>query len=69
MRADEPSVEEQADRYPNVARWGQAMLQRPAVRDGMAVGVARPETIEGGLSGFTDEHRSILWGERQHAAR
>ncbi len=63
------SVEEQADRYPNVARWGQAMLQRPAVRDGMAVGVARPETIEGGLSGFTDEHRSILWGERQHAAR
>lgn len=63
------SVKEQADRYSNVARWGQAMLQRPAVRDGMAVGVARPETIEGGLSGFTDEHRSILWGERQHAAR
>jgi len=62
-------VEEQADRYPHVARWGQAMLQRPAVRDGMAVGVARPETIEGGLDGFTDEHRSILWGERQHAAR
>ncbi|MCC2981089.1 glutathione S-transferase family protein [Sphingomonas sp. IC4-52] len=62
-------VEEQADRYPNVARWGQAMLQRPAVRDGMAVGIARPETIEGGLDGFTDEHRSILWGERQHAAR
>ena len=45
------------------------MLQRPAVRDGMAVGVPRPETIEGGLNGFTDEHRSILWGERQHAAR
>ena len=62
-------VEEQAHRYPHVARWGQAMLQRPAVRDGMAVGVARPETIEGGLDGFTDEHRSILWGERQHAAR
>ena len=62
-------MEQQADRYPNVARWGQAMLQRPAVRDGMAVGVARPETIEGGLNGFTDEHRSILWGERQHAAR
>ena len=61
--------EEQASRYPHVARWGQAMLARPAVREGMALGIARPETIEGGLDGFTDEHRSILWGERQHAAR
>jgi GST-like protein len=59
-------IAEQADRYPHVARWGEAMLARPAVRDGMAVGVARKETIEGGLDGFTDEHRSILWGERQH---
>ena len=62
-------VEEQGSRYPHVARWGQAMLARPAVREGMTLGIARPETIEGGLDGFTDEHRSILWGERQHAAR
>ena len=62
-------IEEQATRYPHVARWGTAMLARPAVAEGMKVGVARPETIEGGLDGFSDEHRSILWGERQHAAR
>jgi len=42
---------------------------RPAVKAGMALGQARPETIEGGMQGFNDEHRSILWGERQHAAR
>ena len=56
-------------RFPNVQRWGAAMLERPAVAEGMAVGVARAETIEGGLTGFTDEHRAILWGDRQHVKR
>ena len=60
---------EKAGRYPNVDRWGAAMLARPAVAEGMQTGTARAETIEGGLTGFTDEHRSILWGERQHARR
>ncbi len=60
---------EKKGQYPNVERWGEAMLARPAVAEGMRVGVARAETIEGGLTGFTDEHRSILWGERQHAGR
>ena len=62
-------IAEQAADFPHIARWGEAMLARPAVRDGMAVGVARPETIEGGLAGFGDEHRSILWGDRQHDAQ
>src|SRR3546814_3134332 len=57
---------EKAGRFPNVDRWGAAMLERPAVAEGMTVGVARAETIEGGLTGFTDEHRAILWGDRQH---
>jgi GSH-dependent disulfide-bond oxidoreductase len=56
-------------RYPHVARWQTAMMARPAVVQGMAVGEARPETVEGGLKGFSDEHRSILWGDRQHAPR
>jgi GST-like protein len=56
-------------RFPNVARWGAAIFERPAVAEGMTVGVARAETIEGGLTGFTDEHRAILWGDRQHAPR
>jgi GST-like protein len=60
---------EKAGRFPNVDRWGAAMLERPAVAEGMTVGVARAETIEGGLTGFTDEHRAILWGDRQHAQR
>ena len=62
-------LSEDAGRYPHAARWAAAMLARPAVAAGMAVGIARPETIEGGLAGFGDEHRSILWGDRQHAAR
>ena len=60
---------ERARRNPHVARWAEAMMARPAVKAGMAVGVARPETIEGGMQGFNDEHRSILWGDRQHGAR
>jgi GSH-dependent disulfide-bond oxidoreductase len=60
---------EKPGRFPNVERWAAAMTARPAVAEGLAMGMARQETIEGGLSGFTDEHRSILWGERQHGAR
>ena len=60
---------ERAGQFPNVDRWGAAMLTRPAVAEGIKVGVARAETIEGGLTGFTDEHRAILWGDRQHAPR
>jgi GST-like protein len=60
---------ERSGQFPNVDRWGTAMLARPAVAEGIKVGVARAETIEGGLTGFTDEHRAILWGDRQHAPR
>ncbi|WP_417591525.1 glutathione S-transferase family protein [Parasphingorhabdus sp.] len=60
---------EKAEQFPHIERWGKAMLERPAVDKGMKVGEARAETIEGGLSGFTDEHRAILWGDRQHTVR
>jgi len=60
---------EKSQQFPNIERWGKAMLERPAVRKGLKVGEARAETIEGGLSGFTDEHRAILWGDRQHRDR
>ena len=60
---------EKAGDNPHIERWAAAMTARPAVQVGLQVGVARPEVIEGGLQGFTDEHRSILWVERQHAAR
>lgn len=60
---------EKAGRFPNVERWAAVMFARPAVAEGMKFGVARAETIAGGLTGFTDEHRAILWGDRQHVAR
>jgi GST-like protein len=60
---------EKAGKFIHIERWAQEMLVRPAVIEGLKVGVARPEVIEGGLQGFTDEHRAILWGDRQHVAR
>jgi GST-like protein len=61
--------EAKADSYPHIRRWYVAAMERPAVAEGMALGVARAETIAGGLKGFGDEHRAILWGDRQHAKR
>src|SRR3546814_9318325 len=43
---------EKAGRFPNVDRWGAAMLERPAVAGGMKVGFPRAKTIAGGLTGF-----------------
>jgi GST-like protein len=60
---------EKAGQYQHIERWAAGLLARPAVAEGMAIGMARAEVIEGGLKGFTDEHRAILWGDRQHAAR
>ena len=60
------TLDEAPGKYPNADRWKNALLDRPAVAEGLKVGEARQETIEGGLNGFSDEHRSILWGDRQH---
>lgn len=60
---------EKSGRFLNIERWAEAMMQRPAVERGLAVGVARKEVLEGGLQGFTDAHREILWGDRQHTPR
>jgi GST-like protein len=59
------------ERYPSLARWCDALACRPAVSRGMEVGreFVRPETIEGGLSGLSDEQRSVLFGAQQYAAR
>ena len=53
---------------PNVSRWIDALLARDAVSRGMDFMThrIRKETIAGGMEGFTDEHRSILFGARQY---
>ena len=57
--------------FPNLKRWSDVIGARPAVQRGMEVGreTLRKETSEGGLSGLSDEQRSILFGERQYAPR
>ncbi|WP_293902247.1 glutathione S-transferase N-terminal domain-containing protein [Phenylobacterium sp.] len=52
--------------FPALARWSDEIGARPAVQRGMEVGPARRETIEGGLSGLSDDQRSILFGDRQY---
>ena len=48
--------------------WADTLLAKPAVRRGLDVERenVRQEVIEGGMKGFDDEHRSQLFGEKQH---
>jgi GST-like protein len=64
-------VELRAAEFPNLKRWFDVVAARPAVQRGVEVGreTLRKETIEGGLSGLSDEQRSILFGEKQYAVR
>jgi len=64
-------VELRAAEFPNLKRWADLIGARPAVVRGVEVGREhlRKETIEGGLSGLSDEQRSILFGDRQYATR
>jgi GST-like protein len=64
-------AEARAAEFPYLKRWSDTVGARPAVQRGMQVGREhlRNETIEGGLTGLSDEQRSILFGERQFGAR
>jgi GST-like protein len=64
-------VQSRAGEFPSLERWSAEIAARPAVQKGMDVAREnlRRETIEGGLSGLTDEQRSILFGPRQYARR
>ena len=62
-------VEARSGEFPHLKRWSDAVGARPAVARGMEVGrdILRKETIEGGLTGITEEMRSILFGEIQYS--
>lgn len=64
-------VDLRAAEFPHIKRWADVIGARPAVIRGVEVGREhlRKETIEGGLSGLSDEQRSILFGDRQYATR
>ena len=59
---------EKQGRFPELERWAAGIGARPAVQRGMAVGREhlRSETIEGGLTGLSDEQRSVLFGPKQY---
>jgi GST-like protein len=58
-------------RLPNVKRWKDQLMAREAVRSGMLfmADKVQKQTIAGGMEGFGDEHRSVLFGERQYRTR
>ncbi|MEM6709460.1 MAG: glutathione S-transferase N-terminal domain-containing protein [Pseudomonadota bacterium] len=61
---DNPALPER----PNLSRWVTELKQRPAVQRGLDVlrDRVRSEIVEGGMKGFSDEHRSQLFGKAQH---
>jgi GST-like protein len=60
-----------AAELPHLDRWRKRLWARPAVQRGMAFmeDKVQKETIAGGMQGFNDEHRSVLFGERQYHTR
>lgn len=57
-----------AGALPHLRRWKTALMERPAVQRGMKILEDRVQkaTIAGGMQGFTDAHRSVLFGDRQY---
>ncbi|GIK33941.1 MAG: glutathione S-transferase [Gammaproteobacteria bacterium] len=56
---------------PHLEAWAQRLRARPAVQRGLVAfdEKVRPEIIQGGLKGFSDEHRAVLFGAEQYRER
>jgi GST-like protein len=56
---------------PNMQAWVDRLCARDAVLRGLAIlrDEVRQETIAGGMQGYGEEHRAVLFGDRQFAER
>ncbi len=56
---------------PHLQAWSERLLARPAVQCGMAIMAdeVRKETIAGGMEGFGEQHRDVLFGDAQFQER
>ncbi|MDZ7669490.1 MAG: hypothetical protein U5Q16_08725 [Gammaproteobacteria bacterium] len=52
---------------PSIEAWTARLKERPAVQRGLLAfdEKVRPEIIQGGMQGFDDAHRSVLFGTEQ----
>lgn len=58
-------------RRPHLKAWIDRLLERPAVQRGIALMAdeVRRETIAGGMEGFGEQHRDVLFGQAQFDER
>lgn len=56
---------------PYLKAWTERILERPAVQKGMSIMAdeVRKETIAGGMEGFGEQHRDVLFGQSQFDER
>jgi GST-like protein len=56
---------------PHIEAWATRLRERPAVQRGLVAfdEKVRPEIIQGGMKGFDDQHRSVLFGTEQYRER
>jgi GST-like protein len=65
------TVDAAPEQRPHLKAWADRLRERPAVTRGLVAfdEKVRPEIIQGGLVGFNDEHRSVLFGDEQYRER
>jgi hypothetical protein len=56
---------------PRLEAWAARLRERPAVQRRLAAFDEKvcPEIIQGGMQGFDDAHRSVLFGEEHYRER
>lgn len=65
------AVDAAPEQRPHLKAWADRLRERPAVARGLVAfdEKVRPEIIQGGLKGFNDTHRSIMFGDEQYRER